>query len=576
MSKVIERNKSLLSSVSLMQHALTFSIFIAIVTFQTIRLQPAQPTLLQDEYVYSVGTKYGGAAEAARFGNFLYFELYKTTQYCGADFYTCARNINAFWFVFLLVALFVFALRFFSWLPSTAIVSGVGLGSLGLYSSLYMPEMMYFALSTAGLVFFLFYLERLRGNYWIPIGAAFTILALASLVKPHATFLALGMLSYLVLFETIESLRGRGANRFGSYLWAIVTFLITKFSLGWLLAGSAGLTIFGNSYTNALVDFFGDLFQPTQAEGSGTVGGRGSANAETLYNEGLLANIDVFFSHFGVSLLVAIILAGPLLASLVVERSSLRIGIGSAVLYLYIFMAVIVSLFAAHLTGNGDNHSDRLLLRYFEFLLPLIFIIGLSAATKGVTKGARRYIALGISLLSIVVAFTALQDRTWIIADSAHLFGLFENPDGSWFWAVVLSTLTYFVFINLSFRQLSLWIVFAVGIAGLGQIAIQQQLKLNGFMIASDYAGQYVYENYPSLDGDRIVVLGSDRKLVEAAMFRIDKPNIEFRLFQSGSFLDPNSVPDQFHLVVQTTGVFLDGDPDNTYQGEGFAITEFR
>ena len=576
MSKVLDRDKTYLPNVTLMQHALSLLAFIGIVTFQTIRLQPAQPTLLQDEYVYSVGTKYGGAAEAARFGNFLYFELYQLTAYCGPEFYTCARNINAFWFVFLLVSLFVFSLRFFSWLPATAIVCGVGLGPLALYSSLYMPEMMYFALSTAGLVFFLFYLETSLEGYRILLGAAFAAIAMASLVKPHATFLALGMLTYLIVFETIEAVKRRGSNRFGSYLWAAFTFLFTKLSLGWLLAGSAGITIFGNSYTKALVDFFGDLLRQITPEGSGVQDGLVPLNSNTAANESLLANLDVLFSHFWISLLVAIILGGPLLASLVVSKNAFRFGVGSAVLYLYIFMAVVVSLFAAHLTGNGDDHSDRLLLRYFEFLLPLIFIIGLAVASESVAKGGRRYIAFGISALSIVLAFTALQDRTWIIADSAYLFGLFQSPDGSWFWAVVLAALTYFVFINLSIRKLSLWLVFTVGAAGLGQIAIQQQLKLNGFMIASDYAGQYVYENYPGLDGDRIVVLGSDRKLVEAAMFRIDKPGIEFRLFQPGSFLDANSVPDQFLLVVQTTGVFLDGDSENTYQGEGFAVTEFR
>lgn len=571
-SKVLDSSDTKLLGLSKSKLALALLSFVAVVSLQTYRLSPALPTLLQDEYIYSTGTKYGGAEEAARFGNFLYFELYSFTALCGPDFYTCARYLNAFWFVFLLVVLFVFALRFFNPFMAIAITSGFGLGPLGIFSSLYMPEMMYFALASLGLVLFIEFVDPSGGQ---PsrglLIAAFISIAVGAMVKPHATFLGIGLLVFLVFWELIGS-RRNWIDLITNLALSISSFLAVKFAIGWILAGEAGITIFGRSYTNALLDFISDLGPNEELDNS--VDERVQVVEENT--EGITSVLDVAFSHFAITFLAVLILCGPLFALVILRKDLFKRATPLVIVSQLVIIGGLVSVFAAHLTANGDDHSDRLLFRYFEFLVPFITIIGLHFATSSKIAGWRGYIALSISILSIILAFTGLQEREWLIADSVYLFSIFRPVDAAWVWAVVLSFITYLIFIPQRWSHKGIIYGTAVGVAAIGQIGVGQQLDLNGFKVSSDYAGEFVYENYPDVPGDEILVLGSDRKLVEASMFLMDKPGIDFELFQSGTELDPSTIPEQYSLVVQTLGVFIGGDDSNTYIGDGFAVTDTR
>ena len=542
-------------------------VFISVAVIQYWQLAPAQPTLLQDEYVYSTGTKYGGALEAARFGNFLYYELYQYTAVCGPDFYACARGINSIWFVVFLVALFVFANRYFAPWAAMSIVAGIGLGPVAIFSSLYMPEMMYFALVSLGLVFFIEYVDRqAQFQKRHLLAAAFLVLALGSLVKPHAVFLAVGLWVYLV---TTRFFRSGSSTHFSlrDLLLSVGVFLFAKLSIGWFLAGEAGLTIFGVSYTNALLDFFSDLPSSDTDEAS---------LVEEPFSEGISGAVDVVLGHFLVTLVAVLILTGPLLATIVFSRNFFKTPAALVILSQVVFIGAIISIFAAHLSVNGDDHSGRLLFRYFEYLIPFLIIVGLHFAIKAELSGWRKTAALIVSLTPIIAMFTGLQSREWLIADSVYMFSIFTPADGVWVWSLVLVALSYLIFIPLKFRNFGLVVAVSLGTGALGQVGINQQLATNGFMISSDYAGLYVYENFPEVPGNQVLVIGSDRKLVEAAMFIIDKPNIDFMLFEAGTLLDATTVPDEVSLVVQTTGVFINESAGEKYSGEGFAVTDLR
>ena len=542
--------------------------FIAVAVFQTLRLAPALPTLLQDEYIYSVGTKYGGMDEAARFGNFLYFEMYQYTQLCGPEFYTCARSINGFWYVVMLYALFVFARRYFSAGISTLIVAGIGLGPMGIFSSLFMPEIMYFSLVTLGIVFFVETVEPVyKWPKMLALVLSFTFIGLGSMVKPHAAFLALG----LILFIAVQGLAGRfgPAKSLVTLGTAITSFLVTKFLIGWILAGPAGITLFGRSYTNALLDFFSDF------GGGEELGQSQDGRIQVIEDNSssILGALDVVAIHFLVTLMALIILGGPLLAVLVLRKDILKLQVPMVILSQLVFIGAIVSVFAAHLTVNGDDHSDRLLFRYFEFLLPFLLILGVHFSPNAALTGWRKYGAMLLTVLALVLSFTGLQNREWLIADSVNLFSVFRPEDGAWAWSVVSLVIAYLLFVPQNWSRIGAAVAISVGIASIGQIGISQQLKTNGFMVSSDFAGKHVYENYPEVPGEEILVLGSDRKLVEAAMFLIDKPEIDFKLFESGTEIDSDTIPGEYSIVVQTTGVFLNDGFEDNYYGDGFTIS---
>lgn len=544
--------------------------FVAIAAFQVFRLWEAMPTVLQDEYVYSTGTKYGGAEEAARFGNFLYFEIYRNTQLCGPEFYSCARYLNAFWFVVFMGVLYAFAIRYLSKKLSLALVAGIGLGPIALYASLYMPEMMYFAFAGLGLLLYVIFLEQTetRRAYLILI-ASMAVLALGAMVKPHAAFVAIGVIAHLVLRIALN-FRKRIAADSKHIGIALAAFLVTKLGVGFLLAGTAGLTIFGRSYTGALTDFLGDLFGISSPDIAGT----SDASAEPAESsESLLSVLDVFFIHFILVLVSILILMGPTLAIMGLRKDFLKLDSAVAIIIQLFVMGTIVSFFTAHITANGDDHSDRLLFRYFEFLVPFLLIIGIHYASITAFRGWKRYVAVLAPVLGVILVFTGIDNRRWIIADGAHLFSLFEPVDSVWIWTVVVAFSTYILINEVSWRKTGVVLAFSIGLIGIGQLGINEQLNTNGFKIASDYAGLHVYENFQDIPGEEILVLGSDRKLVEASMFAIDKPGIDFELYQDGSLIPEDLIDDKYTLVVQTLGVYLLEPPEDTFYGEGFAVS---
>lgn len=555
-----------------------FSVFavvpavIAITVFQIYRLWPALPTVLQDEYVYSVGSKYGGAEEAARFGNFLYYELYRVTVHCGPEFYSCARVINGFWYVGLLLVLYAYSMRYFSRSISLLLVVSIGLGPFGLYVSLFMPEVMAYFFVSLGILFFTAYWESTIDRVWsAPLLLAFAAIGIGSLVKPHAAFLAIGLIVLMVVKAL--SLRNEWVKTIKQLLSGLGIFAFVKFSIGFMLAGSAGLTMFGNSYTGALTDFFSDLLDGNST-GSNTVSGAGEISPD-LNSQSILGYLDVLTIHFGVLLLVIAMMMGPLLGTLIFRGDGLWKDpftlLGSQV----IIVGGIVSVFAAHVTAQGDDHSDRLLLRYFEYLVPFMFILGIHKAQKYKLRGWRQYVSLVFATLSIIIIFTNIQERQWGIVDSAFLYSIFSSQDSQWLWAAAIAIMTYLIFVPTRLRLLGALSVLAGAIAIVGQMGVSNQLQINSTKVASDYAGEFVYENFPEVRGEDILVLGSNRKLVEASMFAIDKANIDFQLLPEGSVLSTEAVSDDYKLVVETTGVFLDRDGGTLITGEGFAVTLF-
>lgn len=547
-------------------------VFTLTAIFQNFRLQNALPTVLQDEYIYSVGAKYGGVEEAARFGNFLYYELYALTLNCGPEFYQCARAINSFWFVALLFVLFVFAKHYLS-TPLAFVVTGLfGMGPFGLYTSLFMPEVMFYFFASAGLLLFVQYWEGDGGRLgFVFLLGAFLLLALSALVKPHGTFLAFGLAS-LVALRGIASGEFRTTRTLFEFLSSLGTFLTGKLALGFVIAGNQGLTVFGNSYTNALLNFFSDFDDLPVEEGPVS---DSSENLLGATSESILSNFDAVLIHFGVLLLAACVILGPLLGLLVLTGKTLWKDPATVILSQFLIIGVIVSIFSGHLTAQGDDHSDRLLFRYFEYLIPFLIILGIYKAREYRLTGSKLYIGLGLASVSILTVFTNFQDRQWGIVDSVFLYSIFSTSDSKWLWAATLTIVSYLLFVPTSLSRLGLPLTLAFGIALLGQVGINNQVKINGTKVSSDFAGEYVYENFPNVSGDEILVLGSNRKLVEAAMFAMDKPGIDFRLFTEGSILEADTVPDRYRLVVQTTAVYLDGNGGVTLEGDGFAVTVF-
>jgi hypothetical protein len=91
-----------------------------------------------------------------------------------------------------------------------------------------------------------------------------------------------------------------------------------------------------------------------------------------------------------------------------------------------------------------------------------------------------------------------------------------------------------------------------------GFSAQQNQLDINSQPIGSDFAGQYVRDELPDVPGQEIYVVGSDKQLVEASIFWMDRPGVEFELYNAGSVLPDSEIPEGKSVIVQILGVQLE------------------
>ena len=541
-------------------------VFISIIAagisvFQFFRVSPALPTVLKDEYLYSMMSR-KREIEDANLGNFLFIRLYENTSLCGADFYSCARGLNFFFFTIFLVFIFLTARIFLSRLISFFLAVATGFGPLALFASVFMPEMMFFALVGGGLFFLLKYSSHGERNLaWLTFASVF--LAFSTLVKPHGVFILLAVTLYLVWVRRIDIGLSKAIGVSSVFLLGT---LLLKLGFGYILAGPKGLTIFGDRYTELLLSAFERFFGDSQAV-SGVV--------QISQQESQTSFFELFFTHAALSFLALIFLAAPALGRYTrpnkhLYEALLLIGFVTST------MVIVSSLFASFATASGDDHSDRLLLRYLEFSLPFVsvLLIALIGTTKWRSTTWTTVVVAGY--VGVFILVYLVSGRTWAIADSVFMYGILMPDLGFTIWVIAGLVAIYVLITNPKYSQTMIGIATSLAVAISGQIGISYQLERNSNALGSDKAGVYLRENLPDdVDVSQVLFLGSDDKLVEGALFLADLDRVAYEIYPPGTMLSTASVAEDYQVVVQTLGVRLDFLPSDTYAGDGFLISYF-
>ena len=185
--------------------------------------------------------------------SYLYLWLFGASSACGSGFLDCVRIGNALLFVGAGPFIYLIGRR----VTRPAVAAAVALLALllpfNLYTALFMPEATYY--------FGFLVLSWLARNHpsWSAarLGlASGAVLGLMSLVKVHALFLLPALCVYLACnaWMTREAGKRRAAWMAGALAAAVLaaaTTLLTKFAIGYLLAGAPALSLFGSFYASA-------------------------------------------------------------------------------------------------------------------------------------------------------------------------------------------------------------------------------------------------------------------------------------------------------------------------------------
>jgi phosphoglycerol transferase len=522
---------------------------------------------MQDEYIYTSAAKNLPFAEQF-YSNYLFSLVMGITNSCGDEFYACTKTINSFFFMGTVLLTFLIALRFLAFRWSVFVASVVALSPIAIPVSYFMPETMYFSMMTLTIWLTLIVSKRESWLFWIVSGLS---LGATALVKPHAVFMlpAFVIFAFIFAFKKSDSSWLQGI-RAGAAV--AVGFLITKFGLGFAFAGTEGLKLFGGYGT------------PVGALTGAAAASDVVVGTEGIARSGLEVLVTVASTHFLAHASAMLLLAGiPLILSLRVSYSVVKtkqpIGDVSSLFVLVALITVsmigVVALFEAYVTASGDDHSDRLILRYYEFLIPQFILMGLLLPRFTDSKRLFRIIQ-GSIIVAASMFFTIYYPPTFDkqYADASTLPGMGDSQGFFVFVGIFVSCGVIFWIVNPERGNLVIGRFIMPTVLIVALVMSQNKLiEINGTPAYFDQAGWGTREYLEDVPGDRIMVIGQTRTEVFTVKFWIDEANIKDLLVVQGSVISPVNVSESDYVV--TLGDFgMEFPHEVVTEGEGYKLVK--
>ena len=531
------------------------------------RVWTVLPSIMQDEYIYTSQAKNLPFAEQF-YSNYIFSFVMGLTNYCGNEFYVCTKTINSGFFLATILFTFLIASRFLTFRWSIFAASVTALSPIAIPVSYFMPETMYFTMMTVTIWVTLLVSRKDSWLLWIVSGLS---LGAAALVKPHAIFMLPAFVVFALVFAYKKS-DGSWIQGLRAGATVVVGFMITKLGLGFAFAGTEGLKLFGGygSPVDAL----------TGAAAAEEVSLVGDAAARS----GLEVLISVASVHLITHSAVVLLLAGiPLILSLRVSYSIVKtkqpIGEVSSLFILVALITVsmigVVALFEAYVSASGDDHSDRLILRYYEFLIPQFVVMGL--LLPRFTDSERLFrIIQGSIIVAASMFFTIYYPPTFDkqYADASTLPGIGDSQGFFVFVGLFVSSAVIFWIVNPERGNQVIGRVIMPAVLILALVMSQNKLiEINGTPAYFDQAGWDSRTYLQEVPGDRILVVGQTRTEVFTVKFWIDEANIRDLLVFEGSVIGQDSV-EETDYVVTLGNMEIGFNHELVTEGEGYRLVK--
>jgi phosphoglycerol transferase len=524
---------------------------------------------LGDEYLYSINARKAAPwdpSPAGDFSNYLFNLVYSSTNLCGEAFYTCGKLLNLVFFVGFLTVIFIIAKRYMNYWIAFAFTILAGLSPLSVYTSMFLPESMYFFFLSLVFASVLKAADTYEWKDWAVVGA---LIGVTSLVKPHAWLSAIAIGIFLVVLGLTNA-----KHRFGPLLKAVAAIslaaVVGRLAIGFLVAGPKSLGLFG-AYVNS-----GTL---TELTGAAPQGNQGTSTplqgAIDLFGPQLWIHSLTIFALMSVAIIG--ILVGVF--DLIKTREPSKATIASLLGLIWLITLVLqVVLFTGWITGGGDDHTTRVLERYYDFLFVFAPLIGLISIVNGFVGKASIWFRIPIALGSFILITPAFSgffgSLTIQIADAPNLAGLVVNQDV--FNTVALCSFGALLVVAFAPR-LSPWVLTAllpITMIGTGYQIQDQYQGFRGQANAQDIAGQYLSREFSDeMLGETWIVATSRFEATNVAIWA-DSEEISYELFGAGSVLTPELAPAGKRYVVATGGLTLEGAAIVYQEMDQFTIYE--
>lgn len=545
---------------------------LSVLGWSFFRMSEVRPAILGDEWVYTMSSRHGELWGTTQdpLGNYLFNLIYSTTWLCGSDFYFCGKLLNLVFFGAFLTVLLLLALRYLSFFVSVCLVVAFGLSPLSVYISMYLPESLYFSLMGLTALFLSHAIASDKPVNWAYSGLA---LGMAALTKPHALI----SLIPLAIFVLIYSVEKKGTRDFlvrvGS---ALGGFLVARFLIGFVVAGPKAINVLGTYGLGDALATATRVAEVSPSQSADSVVGAGPiTGVVSLFADQSWVHTQVLVALLGLP--VAILIWSSLS---VLQKRRATDGQRFALLaFIWIVaMTIAIVAFTGWITGSGDDHTLRVLLRYYDFLFPIVVIGALAAlSNEGLatsrpwTRWVSASLVVAVASPAFTGAFGALQIQ---IADAPNLAGLVVNrfvfDSISIMLVIGLAVVAFFPgVVRYATLIVAAWTLIATGFQAQGQY-----IQFRGQDQAADTAGKILYDLRDSIPLEDVLVIANSRFDARVASLWMDSDN-PILLLNPGAIV-PTNAEQLVEYALILGDVSLEGDFDVLLGGDGYQFVRIE
>jgi hypothetical protein len=486
------------------------------------RASGIHPSIFADEWYYSKMSRLQPLAESM-IPSYLYMWLFRATNACGTHFYDCVHIGNVLFFGASAPFVYLSARQ----VAGRAVAAVIAVLSLlapnNVFTVYFMPEAMYYfgfcVLSWVALT-------RTSWHWAVHAAATGAILGLMSLVKVHALFLVPALCLFLIYGRWAEGGRWiiQGVAAMAA---ALACMFALKFGLGYLFAGNSALHLFGSFY---------------------------QVSANSAGKRGLLGLLPAaFISARGHLMALAILVPLPLvlivMALLRRPRRADADAAGRLMLYALLMLgaaAGVTILFTASLANPGVTFEGlRLHLRYYDFVLPLLWIVAAASMARQTESGRPRLRWTLTLLLSavLVAAWFKLPTYTLNPIDSPEIASLAPNAlPGRIMVGLEIVVLLLWAAGLRQALQLFLFAALpaAIAFAAISNDDIVAALRQAGPVERAITAARHVV---PPAERGLVAIVGNDVPTLMRAQFDLDNAQAAVILLEGGAPVEQYQLP---------------------------------
>ncbi len=502
--------------------------FIGIAFFLALALKNSglYPFIFSDEYTYSRYSRLIPLSDSMIPG-YLYLAVYRLTNHCAADFLGCAKIFNAFFFACATPFLYLVARRVMNTVPALLITVCALLAPINSYTTNYMPEAFYFL----GFWVFMWSIFRVRPGFAQDWAIAGFTLGCTALIKPHSMLFVPAVLIYIgyVSATARDSSLRMTLRNLGAFLLAA---LVAKFAISFLIAGPAGVTFFGPSYSKIASSTTSGMDRIIQLLTLGLESVRGHLLALCLI----------------VGLPMAVVIHAVCKAVFARREPDTAQKMAILATLLFANLIAVVGLFTASVVNTSVYESvTRLHMRYYDFIFPLTWIVVASrlyAAPEGQARGWRAVLAVLIGLPMVYAIYTAMAPFEPSIIDSPELRGFLFHT-GSFYFMSALAVLSLGAWVYQTRWGARFFVYLALPLTILlTSYWVTREQRLHLIPDTFDRAGLFTRQYLSAEERTQVLIMGADLGGLIKASFYLDNTEVSPAPVDESNHYDFKGLPE--------------------------------